>query len=231
MNADVIFKNILSGVASDSEVITFLSALFNGYPVDSVGLILNSANEDVVKKGAWIASELGIKAKPLIKDVGRLINHPTKYVRVFLLDVVSVCATDIDKELLANAVSLVKDDEFAVKWKVMNFLSIMDRHVLSASLSYQADKQLACLVTWLLQMDIDLQAAKKIEDMLLSELRIERIFGAIAAARQASHDIKLLNMAAALDDSEVAFFAKHLIRLSEISSRHRPRRGGLTQET
>ncbi len=63
--ADELIERLLAG--GDHEAAhDLLSAFFHGLSLDRLLLLLQSDSEEAAKAGAWIASELGQRAEPLI---------------------------------------------------------------------------------------------------------------------------------------------------------------------
>src|SRR5882672_288042 len=70
-------RSSLAGVLMND----LLAEFHRGYPLENLRFLLQNDNTELVKVGAWIASELGEKGKPLLNDVSPLLQHPKSRVR------------------------------------------------------------------------------------------------------------------------------------------------------
>jgi hypothetical protein len=191
-----------SGLAQE-----LLDEFFEGLPPEHLRPVLFSSNDDAVKAGAWIASELGARARPLLNDIRNLLKHRSGYVRFFLLDVILSAATEDDGEIIAAAVGLVEDQDERVRWKAMTFLARSSQQQLAAALPHVTAGRLHVLSHWLVEL-----ASTTPGDSILERLRsndpLTRRFAGSAAARVAGVDRSLLRAAAASNDEEICSFAK-----------------------
>ncbi|MGH9497690.1 MAG: hypothetical protein ACRD3L_00960 [Terriglobales bacterium] len=113
-----------------------LAEFHRGYPLQNLRPLLPNDNTEVVKVGAWIASELGEKGKPLLDDVALLMQHPDSKVRFSAIDCILLWADPSKGPELASVVNLIDDPESRIRWKVLEFLSRASREQLAAALSY-----------------------------------------------------------------------------------------------
>jgi hypothetical protein len=195
-------------VDSESVANELLKEFFGGYPLERLGLLLRSDEPVAVKTGAWIASELGERAAPLMNDISPLLDHPTRYVRFFAIDAVLAAANGDDGAFIARAVLLINDQDGALRWKALQLLARAADVQLAAAVPYLLDGQMRVLVEWLrtaYSADISL----RLEDPDLAT----RLVAVAAAARTADSDRSPLDRAAAGPDEEVASFAKEQLEL------------------
>ena len=210
--AEQLIEKILHDGAGDSSV-RLLKEFFDGYPVENLRRLLYSADARVVKVGAWIASELGATAAPLLDAFATLLNHPARYVRFFILDAILVCATDKNGDLLARALLLLRDFDAAVRWKALTFAAKASVAQLAASAQKQVDAQLCSLTLWLAQLENSNESAARLTAMLNSDVGIERLIAAAGALRLHSHNPYLLTLASESCDSDVASFAAEYLEI------------------
>jgi hypothetical protein len=202
--------------AGDSSANDLLSEVFRGYPVENLSRLLRSSQETAVKAGAWIVSELGVGAAPLLDEVVRLLGHPLRYVRFFAVDAVQAAATPADGAAVAAAIALVADRDDAVEWKALTFLAWADRAQLEAGIPHLADPRLGELTSGLLTGGPQALAALDDPDHLT------RAFAAAAAVRTARQtgDRTALEHAAASGDPAVASFATGQLESGRLPSGH-----------
>lgn len=189
----------------DAAANELLSAFFAGYPVERLRVLLRSDNEEAVRAGAWIASELSESAAPLMDDLSRLLDHPAKYVRFFVIDAVLGSASCEHGATVARAVMRIRDGDQAVRWMTLHLLSKASKDQLVASLPFLGEQGLAEHVQWLL-------AAGENIDEVCARLsvgdEVAQMFAAAAAARLSGKDQAGLQHAAASSHPEVRSFAR-----------------------
>lgn len=201
---DELIGRLIEG-RDDKAAHALLEELYHGYPVERLRLLLRSQREDAVRAGAWIASELGAQANPLLEDMVELLAHGTRYVKFFLLDAVLAASTVQDGRAIASAVELIGDKDDAVRWKVMNFLARATTEQLAAAEPYLADNHVR-LTAWLIDTERTANTAT-ITSHLASTDSLSRLVAAAAAARLAANDDTALECATRSNDPEVRSFA------------------------
>jgi HEAT repeat protein len=193
-----------SGPAND-----LLRILQAGHPVEAIIPLLQDENDEVVKTGSWIASELGRRGAPLLPHVVPLLRHPDKTVRFFALDCVPLWATPSRSSELAALLPLLSDEESAVRWKAMMVLASVSPEQLSAALDHlvrrDGHRDQRSNLHWLVSEDG--QDAAQIAARLDDDDPLARRYTAVAAARLANVDAGPLRTAIAHPDPEVADFA------------------------
>ena len=210
---DLLVARVAAG-APDETSYALLNAFFSGYPIDRLRRLLLSDSDTAVRGGAWIASELGERARPLLGDLVTLLTAPTRDVRFFVLDAIVASASEADGEAVAAAVDKIRDPEQAVRWNAMNYLVRASREVLSSSVAYAKFQPLSEAVRWFLKQDAhpDIVAVTR---RLQDQDQLRRLVAASAAARLRGQDPSALRFAAESPDAEVRSFAReHLDTLA-----------------
>lgn len=203
---DALVERIQQGGTADDahKLIAEFSA---GYPVTNLRQLLHSERDDAVKTAVWIASELGERVAPLLGDISGLLHHKLHYVRALALDAILLAASPANGDLIADAVRSIDDEDDAVRWKAMHFLSKATAHQLRASVRHMKDFRLAALLRWLLDVSSDSRSADII-DGIDDALPSKRLFAAAAAARVADETLVPLRHATASVDKEISSFAR-----------------------
>lgn len=192
-----------------------LDEFHRGYPLEHLRPLLCSTNDDLVVAGAWIASELGVKGKPLLGDVLPLLGHRSRGARFWTIDCVLLWAGPSDGRALASAVRLVDDVDQGVRWNAMDFLSRASVGQLHAALAYLESSEppspnIAPL-RWLLGGESS--DPEKVLSALRSEDRLLRKYGVVAAVKMSSGNPRPLFAASSNEDPDVAKFAQSGIQL------------------
>ena len=186
-----------------------------GYPVANLRRLFESDQDDAVKVGAWIASELGERVVPVLSDVSRLLRHRLRYVRAFALDAVLVAASPHNGDVIAEAVRTVDDEDAGVRWKALHFLSRASVQQLRACVRYLTDIRYAALVRWLLETTSNAQVAE-INERIHDVSGSKRRFAAAAAARLEHATLVPLEHAAESEDAEISSFAREWVGMRNI---------------
>lgn len=208
---DQVLQQVLR--SGDDEVAhRLLQAFFAGYPLENLRTLLNSSDERVAKIGAWIASELGAKAAPLMDAFFALLAHRSRYVRFFVLDAVLVCATELDAALVARGVQLLRYSDDAVRWKALNFIARVPLSVLASSIPRQADANLAELTSWITRLNT-IDSLSQVTARLSSPDGLKRLIACAASYRLHESNPHLLELASRSEDVEVSSFAAEQLRL------------------
>ncbi len=202
---------------NDSAANDLLTEIFRGYPVESLRRLLHSDQESAVKAGAWILSELGVRAAPMMTDIVALLGHPLRYVRFFAVDAVLAGATAEDGAAVAAAVGLIDDPDDAVRWKALTFLAWADAGQLAAALEH-LPSPLRDRVEWLTGAGSGAVAASDVLAALDGPDRLARLFAAAATVRLAPRDRDFLRHAAASSDTEVSSFAREQLESGRLPS-------------
>ncbi|MGB7602353.1 MAG: hypothetical protein WBM24_18760 [Candidatus Sulfotelmatobacter sp.] len=191
-----------------------LSEYYRGSDLSSLRNLLHSGDHRIVACSTWIACELGEVGKPLLCEVQRLLEHPSKRVRFWAIECVQEWAGLSNGHEIASAVALVDDAEEAVRWKAMVFLALASREQLQAGVNWltTADPESPYLaeLRWILApegADPD-QIANTVRG--ISSRR--RKFAAASAFRIAKTDPQPLERAESADDPEVAQFAGDMLK-------------------
>jgi len=209
-HGDRLLEHILAG-GNDSAANALLNEFFRGYPIARLRLLLQSKDENAFKAGAWIASELGRSIGPLVRELPQLLDHPSRYVRFFVLDAILAGATDEHGEAVARAVLSIRDPDEAIRWKALRILARATKDQLAGSMPYLDDSSVPTLLTWLLSLRDTKMDAQDIVTRLDNRDPLIRMFAVAAAARFNRYDLIPLERAAASMDPVVNSFAKEEI--------------------
>jgi hypothetical protein len=208
---DQIQSNPLSGqIGSISNEL--LRAFHRGYPLDELGRMLESADNDVIAIAIWITSELGKGCKPLLPKVVPLLDNPLRRVRFWALD----CLLWLSPEKgcdIARGLAMIGDPEPGIRRKVLDLLSRLSTGQLEAALKCSDENASASDkangLRWLLSEDAFL--GDRIMHALKTSNGNVRKYAAVAAARFIEHDREPLRFAATVDDPDIVKFSSRLL--------------------
>ena len=203
-SGDEYVRRILDGDLSDVTY-TLVQEVWRGYPVERVAPLLSSLDSAVVRRGAWILSELADKAAPLIEELVGLLGHPDSGVRAYSVDAINLCAGRTNGRGIPEAVLLLEDLDVGVRVAVMNLMAWNRVTELSAVERLPASESLASAIRWLTSQE--LLPPAEIRRGLESESPLVRRVAAVAAVRAARTSEEPLRYAATLNDPDIAEFA------------------------
>ena|ERR1700733_7926914 len=91
-----------------------LRCFHRGFPLHNLLRLLESEDQELIRVGVWIQSELGAAARPFLRFLPRFLRNEQKSVLFFALDPVITCAMQ-DAALVAAAARLIDDPEEAIR--------------------------------------------------------------------------------------------------------------------
>jgi hypothetical protein len=204
-----------------------LHEISEGYPVEGVRRLLASDRPAVVRAGAWVASELGTRACPLVGDMASILDSSDTHARFFAVDVVLLCGSEQHGQMIARVIELVDDPAQPLRWKALQFLTNAAPAQLATGSRQLQSNQLRALTEWLVHSSAitDVGAAA---ERLIDHDRATRLFAVAAMARKAIArlDPAPLVDAVAVVDQEVAAFASWQLDLLAIRRRRVDRSDG-----
>ena len=182
-----------------------------GCPVDCLRVLLTSSDSSAVKAGAYVASEIRDRVVPLAEDLVSLLDHPSGYVKYYVVEAFEGCAKVADLECttlgVCKCISLLRDSDAPVRVKAMWFLSqISQSHIIEAEKKI-SDREVCERMTWLLEMEISPQP-QEIFRRLDGACVLDKRFASVVAARKYLWNPTLLKHATQSADEDVREFAK-----------------------
>lgn len=208
--ADELISEISSGSLGKEEAgeaaNELLSQFHAGYPVHNLSRLIRSGDDETVKIGAWLASELGVRAEPILDEVSLLLSHPLRNARYYGIEAVLVAAPPERGELIAKAIRLIGDPDAGVRRLAVRLLARATPQQLAAARPYLREP-LASLNLWLASEGSNPAYSPQILRRLGDPDRDVRVFAAAAAARVATQDEQALEVAEGSDDADIRIFA------------------------
>src|SRR4029079_9071775 len=129
----------------DVDALDLLDEFHAGYPPGRLLSLLRHPDSAVVKRGAWIAGELGQAATELLPEAARLLDYPSRAVRFAAVDLVFACAGETDGALVAKVMNMICDPDRSIRWKALRFLGHAEASQIDAGVPYLKDGEIARL--------------------------------------------------------------------------------------
>jgi hypothetical protein len=192
-----------------------LRSFHRGFEVANLVPLLQHPNVKVVKVAAFIVSELGNRAAPLIMEVGKLLKHPIMSVRFDAIDCMLSNATVKDADKIVSVLTLLQDNEGAIRRKVMDFLARVSEAYLSAALKFLEihDRGSLHVVGLKGLVDTCKWSQAGLEKLVESDNDVLRKYGVVAAVRMEVASDELLQSFASANDDDVSRFANGVLEL------------------
>ena len=191
-----------------------LREFHRGYPVENLRVLTSSDDEEVVKTGVWLASELGARCRSILSDIETLLDHPCANVRYFAIDCILSASRAGDGDLVASVLRLMEDESAAVRRKAMDFAARISIERLSEALAAARSSDFGIdHVAGIELVTSSPISPENIEAFLRSEKPIRCRYGAIAAARVFKDRPQSLELALRSHDDDLRTFASDVIAL------------------
>lgn len=137
----------------DATACELLALVSSGASVEAVRPLLTSDVPHARRAGAFVLSELGATALPLLPDAVGLLSGESRLLRYYALDALHGAAASLTPDLVAAVLPVLADEEEVLREKVMSLLVHVDDATLAAlpatiAASGDADPGLVEDVTW-----------------------------------------------------------------------------------
>jgi hypothetical protein len=183
-----------------------LAAFWFGYPIENLGRLFVPAT---IGSAAFLASELGQKVRPLLKEVAELLEDGTPRVRGDAISAISQCTTWEDGWAIAKLVRALGDPHEGVRWMACKALRYMESSQVLAGLEYLHSNEPASIFASFKNAFLVLErrparGKATLEKLLTDEDPVARRFGAAMAVRPRLFiDPTLVAVTAGIKDPEV----------------------------
>lgn len=130
--AEELFQVLLAGQAGEEgaeAVNEFLSELYNGYPIDSVQILLESSNANAVEHGIFLFDELGRRAAPL-REVALKLAHRPDWLQRYVFLAFCIDTKLVDDEIIAAIGRLLEDPDLRLRVRAMLWIANAKPHAL-----------------------------------------------------------------------------------------------------
>lgn len=193
--------------AADGKIANdLLSEFWRGYPIENLRrLFVSSARGDA----AFLVSELGEKARPLIREIAELVDDERPRIRGDAISALSMCTTWEDGWAVSKIVMALDDPHDGVRRTATNALRYMESSTLQAGFEYLHEKMPNSAYARFKNAFMMLErrperAAATLQRLLAANDRITRSFGAAMAVRPRLFiDAAFVALAEASSDLEV----------------------------
>lgn len=209
MTPDEMIEQLLdpSSDTHDGVIANDLLAAFRcDYPIENLRRLFVPAT---IGAAAFLASELGQKVRPLLREVAELLEDGTPRVRGDAISAISQCTTWEDGWAIAKIVRALGDPHEGVRWMACKALRYMESSQVLAGLEYLHSNEPASIIASFKNAFLALErrparATATLEKLLTHEDPVARRFGAAMAVRPRLFiDPTLVAVTAATKDAEV----------------------------
>jgi HEAT repeats len=183
-----------------------LAAFCRDYPIENLRKLFVPATTGYA---AFLASELGQKVRPLLREVAELLEDGTPRVRGDAIEAISLCTTWEDGWAIAKIVRMLGDPHEGVRWMACRALRYMESSQVLAGLEYLRESEPTSIFAsfknaFLAQERWPERASATLGKLLTHEDAIARRFGVAMAVRPRLFiDPALIALATTTKDAEV----------------------------
>lgn len=216
---DSYVNRILESQESEGVANEILKSIQRDDSLEDLDAMLVHSNQRIVEAAVWILAELAQGGRSLLHRIRKLKDSDSMRVRFSAIDVVLLCATENDQDLIAWALDACKDREASVRWKAMVYMENVPESDLTSVLRWMNERtgwdEHKTGLKWLLSgPDTDFQdlaAPPSSNSPVLSS------YAAATAARYFSLDPRFLRRLAKGPKSEFQNYAKDMLARFELS--------------
>ncbi|MEZ4234512.1 MAG: hypothetical protein R3B89_35400 [Polyangiaceae bacterium] len=191
-----------------------LQEYFGGEPIDSLRPLLAHEDANVQRAATFVASELGVAAAPLVRDVAPLLLSSDPHVLYQTMDVLMVCAIGRDASEFVHLVRMMTSSHAFLRRRAMFLVGNAARDQLVAAMgrleSHVADDRVHLEGLTALGRAEQLSATELLE-WIRGDCPLLRRYGVLAVEKAHERSPSLLLAAQECDDPDVREFAKRLV--------------------
>jgi hypothetical protein len=162
-----------------------LTEFSRGYPIENLKRLIYSELLSARGTAAFISTELGVRAAPVLRDIASLLEMPTPRARYDALESLWMCATFKDGWAIGAVLQCLDDPWPGVRWGAINAVRIADRRALLAGCKYLKTKYPESVYSKFGSAFLRIERGKieVLESLLAHEDSITRRFAVGLAAR------------------------------------------------
>ena len=210
--ADQLIRDLLADprrFADSGRGYKLLQAYFKGAPLDTLRPLLRSGDLLMQREAAWVASELGVQAFPLLDDVVPLIDSGDRYLTFHAMESVAVCATGVRAAEFVRVVAKLENPDEVLRSLSMFLMSNAENSQLAGAV----EGELHTVHREGLRLLLDASACDEaVLAFLRSDEPLRRRYGAVAAARLYEKNPRLIEEVRTMEDGEVGSFVDSVLR-------------------
>lgn len=185
-----------------------LQEYFHGFPLETLRPLLKNRDALVQRAAAFVGSELGKKAAPLVDDFVPLISSGNRYLAYHAMEVLVVCARGALADRFSHVLKALECDDEVLRALAMRLVSRADLAQIGAAASALGAARLDAAHDrgLFVLRQADQATAEGVEALLDAPWPLDRKYGGIAARRLALSQPALVERAALSEDTEVRRF-------------------------
>jgi hypothetical protein len=195
--------------ADSGRAYELLQTYFKGAPLDTLRPLLRSGDFLVQRAAAFVISELGVQACPLLDDVVPLIDSSDRYLAFHAMESVTVCATGARAPEFVHVVAKLEDPDEVLRSLSMFLMSNAETSQLVGAVEGGLHSEHQEGLRLLVDASVSDEAVLA---FIHSEEPLSRRYGAIAAARLYEKNPRLINEVRTNEDGEVGSFLDSVLR-------------------
>ena len=111
---------------------------YDGFPIANLRPLITSPSEEVLRRGAFLANELGWKVRALTQEIAALLDCSNSGIRFYAIGALTACTTPEDGEVLGKLLQHLEDPDSGVRWRMVEFVRLAGSKQFSAAIKNAA---------------------------------------------------------------------------------------------
>lgn len=195
----------------EGKAYSLLQFYFHGFPLQTLVPLLGHNNVHVRRSAAFVVSEIGKAALPLVDHMAKLTIDSDRHIQWYALESVMVCSAEESPENFVHVAIKLECDDLSICQLAMRLISRSTTAQLKAAL-HQAGKGNFLSNSHAVGLALLLRLSEVADRVLLDHLespdKLIQRYGAIAALQRSAASPVLLAAARRSGDPAVAEFAR-----------------------
>ncbi|MEQ1955299.1 hypothetical protein [Mesorhizobium sp. CN2-181] len=117
------------------------SHFYKDFPIENLRPLLISSSDEVVSRGAFLANELGWRARALTPEIAVLIDCANVGIRFNAIGALTSCTTSQDGDVLGKLFQHLEDPFKGVRWRMVQFVRLARSKQLAAAIRNAASQR------------------------------------------------------------------------------------------
>ncbi|WP_442581529.1 hypothetical protein ACSBOB_05925 [Mesorhizobium sp. ASY16-5R] len=195
------------------------SHFYKDFPIENLRPLLVATPEKVLRRGAFLANELGWRARALTPEIAALMDCSNAGIRFDAIGALTSCTTSQDGDILGKFFQHLEDPNRGVRWRMVEFVRLARSKQLAAAIRNAASQRPD---TFYAEISETLRWSMRVNEDELRRLASHsepavRLFAAGMALRPRSIiDEKFAEIVLETGDSETCEFVSSAFRLHAV---------------
>ncbi|AMS40881.1 HEAT repeat domain-containing protein [Aminobacter aminovorans] len=138
-----------------------------GFPIDNLRPLLSSPSEKVLGLGAFLANELGWRARAMIPELAELMGSSNAGIRFNAIGALTDCTTQEHGEILGKLLQCLEDPDSGVRWRVIEFIRLSGSGQFAMAIRNAASQRPNSIYT---ELDLSFRYSRTVTEIMVRQL-------------------------------------------------------------